>query len=349
MKANVEPQFGFWKDLSSPLYVLAPLSNVTDAAFRRVITSRGKPNVFWTEFVSADGLMHEDARERLLPDLWFSESERPIVAQIFGARPETMEGAARLIRDLGFDGVDINMGCPDRSVNKQGAGAALSETPELAKEVIYAAMRGAQELPVSVKIRLGYNSNQTEEWMPTLLETRPTLITVHGRTRKEMSKVPARWEDISRCVEIRDEWSDRYGVPTEQRTLIFGNGDVESIADAKNKVTEYGVDGVMLGKAIFGNPWLFNGGVELYALSEMERLNALCEHIQLFDELFLSKGIKRFAVMKKHFKSYVANFSNAKEITADLMEVETPNEALEIVDRERAKRNKHGAEFSQFV
>lgn len=329
--------------------VLAPLSNVTDAAFRRVIEKRGKPDAFWTEFVSADGLMHEDARERLLPDLWYSEKERPITAQIFGSRPETIRSASQLVRDLGFDGIDINMGCPDGAVNKQGAGAALSRTPELAQKIVEAAKQGSSGLPVSVKIRLGYTTNQIEEWIPALLEMLPAAIIVHGRTRKEMSKVPARWGDIARAVELRDEWSRARGIFENERTLILGNGDVEDLDDAHGKARNYTPDGVMLGRAIFGNPWLFNKGVEREDLSEVERLAALREHTELFDELFLSKSIKRFTVMKKHFKSYVSGFGNAKELTAELMEAESPSEALDVIDRAIEVRNKHGAESWQFV
>jgi tRNA-dihydrouridine synthase len=202
----------------------------------------------WTEFVSADGLF-KGGYEVLIKDLAFTEAERPIVAQFFSSSPEMMEKAGKLALELGFDGVDINMGCPDKSVEKQGAGAALIKNPKLAQEIILATKKGSGELPVSVKTRLGYNKDELETWLPALLEVEPAVITIHSRTRKEMSLVPARWERVKRAVEIRDE--------SRKETLIFGNGDVFDLKDALLKAEETGCDGVMLGRAIFGNPWLF--------------------------------------------------------------------------------------------
>jgi tRNA-dihydrouridine synthase len=248
---------GFWEELKRPFFALAPMADVTDAAFRRIIATYGKPDVLWTEFVSADGLVlaPPEGREKLLTGLMFSPIERPIVAQFFTADPEHMRQAAACAVELGFDGIDINMGCPDRSVEKQKAGAALMKTPTLAQELIRAAKVGAGKVPVSVKTRLGYNRNELETWLPTLLETQPAVITIHARTRKEMSKVPAHWDHVKRAVEIRDAMhSDTY---------IVGNGDVLTLADAHVKAQWAGADGVMLGKAIFGNPWLFSERTEL--------------------------------------------------------------------------------------
>src|SRR5581483_8670967 len=194
----------FWNNLKKPIMVLAPLADVTDPAFRRIIAKYGKPDVMWTEFVSADGLFL-GGYEHLIQDLAFTEAERPIVAQFFTSKPEMMKKAAELARELGFDGIDINMGCPDKSVEKQGAGAASIKNPKLAQEIILAAKQGAGNLPVSVKTRIGYNKNALETWLPALLETNPAVITIHARSRKEMSNVPARWEHIRRAVEIRNE------------------------------------------------------------------------------------------------------------------------------------------------
>ena len=171
---------GFWETLSKPFFVLAPMADVTDAAFRRVIAKYGKPDVTWTEFVSADGLAlaPEEGRQKLLKDLEYTDAERPIVAQFFTSRPENMEKAARLAAQLGFDGIDINMGCPDRSIEKQGSGAAHIKHPELAKEIIRAAMAGAGDLPVSVKTRLGYNKDELDTWLPHILETKPHQISI---------------------------------------------------------------------------------------------------------------------------------------------------------------------------
>lgn len=311
----------FWKNLPKPTMVLAPMADVTDAAFRRLIAKYGKPDVTWTEFVSADGLFM-GGREALVTDLVFTEAERPIVAQFFTARPEMMEKAAALAVELGFDGIDINMGCPDKSIEKQGAGAALIKNPKLARELIKAAKRGTQgKIPVSVKTRIGFNTNQLDTWLPELLAEEPAVVTIHARTRKEMSKVPARWEEVKRAVEIRNS--------LKSDTLIFGNGDLIDLADAKAKVKTAGADGAMLGRAIFGNPWLFNHGKKVGELPLEEKLNVLIEHTHLFGELLVDK--KNFAIMKKHFKAYINGWDGAKELRAELMNTENPKQVDEII------------------
>ena len=351
---------------SEPILVLAPMADVTDRAFRQIIAKYGKPDVMWTEFVSADGLML-GGRETLINDLAFSESERPIVAQFFTSKPEMMRKAAELAMELGFDGVDINMGCPDKSVEKQGAGAALIKNPKLAQEIILAAMDGAKKdgknLPVSVKTRIGYNKNELETWLPALLETNPAMVTIHCRTRKEMSDVPARWEHVKRAVEIRDEFQKKVGKGSEAKgtlipfgqdtyaegnpearknckTLIFGNGDVADLADARQKARETGCDGVMFGRAIFGNPWLFSGRPK-NEISIEEKLKVLVEHTRLFEKLVQPKPPvgqgKSFAVMKKHFKAYVTGWDGAKELRAKLMECENADEVEKII-RSAAER-----------
>jgi nifR3 family TIM-barrel protein len=332
----------FWAELPKPFFVLAPLANVTDAAFRRVIAKYSKPAgpaVFYTEFVSADGLCKasEEGRAKLMRDLLFSEAERPIVAQFFTSTPEHMERVAALAAQLGFDGVDINMGCPDRTIEKQGAGAKLILTPQLAVELIAAAKRGAPTLPVSVKTRLGYNKDVLEEWLPKLLAAEPAAVALHARTRKEMSKVPAHWERVKRAVEIRDELGST--------TLIIGNGDALDIEDAKKKAEESGADGVMLGRAIFGRPWLFCGeklppkslggggqrehfGVKDFSAGVSRNLTIAVEHTKLFEELL--GDIKNFAIMKKHFKAYVEGFPGAKELRIQMMEAQDAAEVEQL-------------------
>jgi nifR3 family TIM-barrel protein len=320
----------FWQKLAAekvkekkPIIVLAPMADVTDAAFRRTIAKYGKPDVTWTEFVSADGLFL-GGREALLPDLMFTDAERPIVAQFFTSRPEMMKKAAELARELCFDGIDINMGCPDRSIEKQGAGAAMIKNPKLAREIIRAAKEGAKgdstkgekDLPVTVKTRIGYNKNELETWLPEILAEEPAVVTVHARTRKEMSKVSARWEEVKRAVEIRDR------VSSKSKTLIFGNGDVMNIEQAQKKVDETGCDGVMLGRAIFGNPWLFSGR-DPVTISIPEKLSVMVEHTKLFEELLPKKN---FAIMKKHYKAYVNGWEGAKEFRMQLMEAENAAE-----------------------
>lgn len=301
------------------------MADVTDPAFRRIIAKYGKPDVLWTEFVSADGLFL-GGYDALIKDLAFTESERPIVAQFFTSKPEMMEKAARLAVELGFDGIDINMGCPDKSIEKQGAGAAHIKNPKLAQEIILAAKRGAGDLPVSVKTRIGYNKDELETWLPMILETNPAVVTIHARTRKEMSLVPARWEHVKRAVEIRNDFVDSHGNKSE--TLIFGNGDALSLEDAEQKAEEAGCDGVMLGRAIFGNPWRFNKKIKKEDLSKEEILKVLLEHTKLYEELLPHKS---FAIMKKHFKAYVAGWDGAKELRVKLMETKNSSEVERVI------------------
>lgn len=370
-----------------PILCLAPMADVTDRAFRQIIAKYSKVSrtrldtyITWTEFVSADGLFL-GGYDALINDLSFTESERPIIAQFFTSKPEMMEKASKLAVELGFDGIDINMGCPDKSVEKQGAGASLIKNPNLAKEIILAAKQGAQRsdlkkgykdqtlgIPVSVKTRIGYNKNELEEWLPNLLETNPSVITIHARTRKEMSLVPARWEHIKRAVEIRDEFfkpkvsRTRLDIRGEskkgnkinenfdydvsrtrldtlkeekdsiEKTLIFGNGDVLSVEDAYKKTKMTGCDGVMLGRAIFGNPWLFSEHIP----SIEEKLKVLIEHSKLFEEIVQPKSPngqgKSFAVMKKHFKAYVEGFNGAKELRIKLMDTNNSKEVEQIIN-----------------
>lgn len=327
-------EMGFWKKLKKkgkPILVLAPMADVTDAAFRRIIASSGRPDVMWTEFVSADGLSHPVGRKKLLIDLSYTTAERPIVAQLFSGRPEKMLEGAKIVRELGFDGLDINMGCPDRGIEKSGAGASLIKDPRLARDIIRAAKKEAGNLPVSVKTRLGYNRDVLEEWLPELLAERPAVITIHARTRKEMSDVPAHWDRIRDAVRIRDE--------AGSDTLIFGNGDVMTLADAREKAKETGADGVMLGRAIFGNPWLFSENnrqlIERSVVDRLEgktvkeRLEVMVEHTKLFEALLGEH--KNFAVMKKHFKAYAEGFKGAKELRIKLMETENAREVESLV------------------
>lgn len=312
----------FWQKLKKPIFCLAPMADVTDCAFRQIINKYGKPDIFWTEFVSADGLAHPEAREKLLVDLRYTPGEHPIIAQIFGSNPENIRAAAELCKDLGFDGIDINMGCPDRSIEKQGAGAATIKNPELAKQIIEAAREGARDLPVSVKTRLGYNKVDLK-WIEHLLRMKLPALTVHLRTRKEMSLVPAHWDLMKDIVALRDKISPE--------TLILGNGDALDIPDAEKKVKETGCDGVMLGRAIFGNPWLFSGKTPTLR----GKLEVMIEHTKLFEELLMHPAkdgaSKNFAIMKKHYKAYVNGFDGAKELRMKLMDAPNAAEIEKVV------------------
>jgi nifR3 family TIM-barrel protein len=312
---------GFWAQLNKPIMVMAPMANVTDAAFRQIITQCGKPDVFFTEFVSCDGLCSE-GKERLLIDLKYTTEERPIVMQVFGSNPDNFYRTAELARELGFDGIDINTGCPDKSVCKQGAGASLMNDFGLTKEIVQATKQGAGDLPISIKTRLGYEKNIIEQWLPVLLETEPAAITIHARTKKEMSKVPARWDQLAKSVQIRNALGST--------TLILGNGDVTDMNDAHEKVAATGVDGVMFGRAIFGDPWLFNKNVRKEHLTYAQILDTMVAHTRLFEQEFT--GIKTFATMRKFFGSYVAGFPAAKQLKIELMKPTDATEVARVVE-----------------
>jgi nifR3 family TIM-barrel protein len=312
----------FWKSLPTPFFIQAPMEDVTDAAFRTLIArysgERGK-HVAFTEFTSADGLVlaPEKGQKSLRKKLLYSEIERPIVAQLFSAIPDRMERASAIVAELGFDGIDINMGCPAKEIEKSGCGSAMIKNPALAVEIIRAAKRGGGGLPVSVKTRIGYASNEISTWVPTLLGEGIANLTIHARTRNEMSDVPARWEHVAEAVAIRDAM----GVSTR----ITGNGDVLSLADAREKIATAECDGAMLGRAIYGNPWLFSEHIP----TPSERIQALIEHLRLFDELL--GGTVNYATMKKHFKAYISGWDDAKELRVRLMETNSTEEAIGIL------------------
>lgn len=325
MQDETKPFLGFWKGLKQPFFVLAPLANITDYAFRQFIVKHRKPDVLWTEFVAADGLCHSKGRQALLRDLKFSENERPIVAQLFTSHPEKMWGAARIVKELGFDGLDINMGCPDKNVMKQGAGADCMKDGERAQKIIEAAMEGVradgkEPIPVSVKTRLGFNKDEIEIWLPKVLATKPAALTLHLRTKKEMSLVPAHWERMPQAVALRDEWSPE--------TLILGNGDVKSVTEARKKCEETGCDGVMLGRAVFGNPWLFDESKA--SVTVHERLEAMLELAELFEATW--GNTKSFELLKKHFQAYIVGFPGARELRNELMQTHAALEVRKVIE-----------------
>jgi len=241
-----------------------------------------------------------------------------------------MREAACYVATLGFDGIDINMGCPDKSIEKQGAGAAMMKNMKLAREIIQAVKDGIKDskkkgVSVSVKTRIGYNNNQIEEWIPFLLSQDIDALTIHARTRKEMSDVPARWEHVKEVVDIRD----KMGV----KTKIIGNGDVRDLEHGRQLAKETGCDGIMIGRAVFGNPWTFNKKKK--EISIKEKLKVMLEHTKLYEKL-LGK-VKNFANMKKHYKAYVNGFDGAKELRVKLMETKSYKE-VELITKEFIKK-----------
>lgn len=291
----------FWKDLLNkkrPFLALAPMEDVTDVVFRQVIEEIAPPDVFFTEFTNVEAILHGET-SRLKPSI------TPTIAQIWGVNPESFYKAAQYVSTLGFNGIDINMGCPDKDVVKNGCGIALIRDRNRAKEIIQATKEGAKSLPLSIKTRIGWEKIVTEDWCGFLLEQKLDALTVHGRTGKEMSDGPAHWDEIKKCVEIRNE--------KLVDTVIIGNGDVKSIQDAGFRTQETGVDGIMIGRGVFENPWCFSDHIS----TKEEKVNLLKRHLELWDETWGDK--KNFSVLKKYFKIYVRDFEGAGELRARLM------------------------------
>lgn len=309
----------FWLSLPKPIMALAPMEDVTDTVFRRIVASASRPDVFFTEFTSVDGLASV-GRNEVIHRFTYTEKERPIVAQIWGNMPELFFKAATLIVELGFDGVDINMGCPEKSVLQHNAGAACIDDPTRAAEIIAATKEGAKTIPVSLKTRLGYKKI-TPDWIPFLLEQNLDAIAIHGRTAAELSKVPAHWDEIGKAVEVRNQM--------KKETIILGNGDVVNYADGVEKCKTYGTDGVMIGRGIFHDLWAFdkNGTSQMDNPQELFRM--MQKHLELFDQTWGDR--KNFAIMKKFFKIYVQGFPHASDLRVQLMEADSPQEVKKIL------------------
>ncbi len=313
----------FWQDLASnkkPFFALAPMEGATDSLFRQIIVIAGKPDVFFTEFTNVEGLFSKGSGvvERRL---YHTVSEFPLIAQIWGLKPEFFYKAAKLLKEMGFTGIDINMGCPDVSVTKKGTCAALINNKPLAKEIIAAVKEGSSDLPVSVKTRIGFSQITTSEWIGFLLEQNLDALIVHGRTRKEMSKVPAHWDEIGKAVKIRDE--------RKLHTVIIGNGDVRSREEGVDKAKKHKVDGVMIGRGVFENAWIFRNNFEETQISYSDRLNLLSMHLELYEK----EPIHRlpYHTLKKYFKIYIRSFDEASTLRQALMETENVTSAKEVL------------------
>ena len=307
----------FCDKLKKPIFMLAPMEGVTDTVFRQIVASTGKPGVFFTEFVPVDALLSPQGQKKILDSLKFTEAEKPIVAQIWGIDSEKFYQSAQILSNMGFDGIDINMGCPDRNAIKHGACSALIKNPRLAQEIIAATIRGANGLPVSVKTRIGFHTLDTENWTRVLLQTPISVLILHLRTASEKSKVPAHWDQISKVVKIKNE--------LKSKVLIIGNGDVKTLKEAEEKCRQYKIDGVMIGRGIFENVWLFNKTVK-NALPE-EKISLLIKHLELFKQTWSDK--KHFELMKKFVKCYVNNFKGALESREKLMKTKTLDELIQ--------------------
>src|SRR6266581_9108096 len=310
----------FWQTLQKPIFILAPMEDVTDTVLRQVIVRYGKPTVFFTEFTNVEG-MFSKGEKHVIHRLQYTEIERPLVAQIWGSQPENFCKAARKLVDMGFSGVDLNMGCPAQGPVSRGVCSGLINNRPQAKEIIEATKEGAAGIiPVSVKTRLGFRAIDFE-WIAFVLEQTPTVLTVHARTVSEMSKVPAHWDKLETVVDMRNAM--------QSTTLIIGNGDVKSLSDAKQKVAEAGADGAMIGRGIFENPYLFSGNITFRDKSPEEKMHLLLEHMRLWYDTW--GNTKHFPILRKFFKVYANGFPGAQDLRMQLMETQNPEETEHIV------------------
>ena len=296
------------------------MEEVTDTVFRQIIAKCGAPDVFFTEFTNVEGMCSR-GREKVGKRLIFTPAERPIVAQLWGLDPLKFSETAKLVKDMGFDGIDINMGCPEKSVVKRGSCAALINNQTLAKEIISATRKGAGGLPVSVKTRIGVKEIQTEKWASFLLEQNLDCLIVHGRTAKEMSDYPVHWDEIEKVVKMKNKM--------KLKTLIIANGDVKSRKEAEEKCKQYGLDGIMIGRGIFDDLWVFNKKTDQSQIPYQEKLKLLEEHITLFDKTW--GKTKNFSIMKKFYKIYLSGMPNVKDVRMEIMKLKTAEETLKFL------------------
>ena len=309
----------FWQDFKKPIKILAPMENVTDTVFRRVIARTGRPDVFFTEFTAADAICSEGYDHIAKGHLLFTNEETPLIAQLWGKNPENFYKSTEIVKKMGFAGIDINMGCPDRVIIRNGSCGALIKNPELAKEIFLAVKRSVgNTLPVSIKTRLGFYEVKTEEWIGFILNLHPDALTVHLRTVKEMSKVPAHWEEMKRIIALRDKISPH--------TIIIGNGDIVTKKQLDVVVDKYKLDGVMVGRGIFQDPWFFNKKIKNEDVFLSEKFQLLIDHITLYENTW--KGSKPAEVMKRFYKIYVSDFRDAAEFRMSLMEAPTLKDTI---------------------
>jgi tRNA-dihydrouridine synthase len=360
----------FWRTLPRPIIGLSPMDGVTDACFRSVVASQGRPDVTFTEFTH----VHDVCRgpEICLESLIYNEAERPIVAQLYGKDPDLFYQAAQVVCELGFDGLDINMGCPSKSVAASGSGAGLIRTPELARSIMQAAKRGIDDWvngqtleqaglkqarietfqrlnrrrgniapiarrmpPLSVKTRVGYEEVTVEAWIETLLEEQPAAISLHGRTLKQMYRGSADWSAISRAA----------AMARGSGTLLLGNGDIHSPWDVVSRVRETGVDGVLVGRAALGAPWFFRSKEQVRQLvceslgngapTDLGLALQLGERFAVLvdhaQQFQALFGQKQFYRMRKHLGWYCKGFPHAASLRAHMVRVSSIDELNQVL------------------
>ena len=310
-----------WESLKKPFLILAPMEGVTDIVFRQVIASAGRPDLFYTEFTNVSSYASEKGRANALERLETAPTDSPIIAQIWGKNPEHFSETTQALESLGFSGIDLNFGCPDKHVNKAGGGAAMIKTPELAVECFRNAVKSTN-LPVSIKTRLGWsNVEEYKTWLPTLLAEHPAALTVHLRTKKEMSKVPAHYELISEIIKLRNEISPE--------TKLIINGDIKNRRHALELHEQYPeVDGFMIGRGVFENPYCFT----THEATKDELIKLLKMHLDLYEEYEKTHSHIPYEALKHFFKIYINNFPGAKDFRAKLMETHFVSEARELIE-----------------
>ncbi len=312
------------QQLPRPFFVLAPMDDVTDTVFRRIVGDCAPADLFFTEFVNVDGLQ-SPGRPHLLKKINATQDKHPLFAQIWGKDPEKYYKTAQELVEMGFDGIDINMGCPAKPVVKNGCCSALIENRPLALEIIQAVQQGAGgSIPVSVKTRLGFKKVDLT-WHEFLLQQNLSMLTVHGRTQKEMSVPPANWELINEVRKLRDQIAPQ--------TLIVGNGDVESRQQGEELAAKYQLDGIMVGRGIFHDPFLFAKQSPWSTYSKQQRIDLFAKHINLFVETW--KGERPIAPLNKFCKVYIHDFDGAKELREQLMDAQSADELLSILEQNR--------------
>jgi tRNA-dihydrouridine synthase B len=349
---------GFWDKLKSPIIGLSPMDGVTDAAFRYMVCKYSRPSLIITEFVNVEGLAR--GAVSMLKAFQFAEIERPTAAQIYGVESESFYKVALMCCYLGFDGIDINMGCPANKVARRGSGAGMIQIPDQARKVIQITKKACGDwkdgitleesglrpkiitalkkikkeegprvlLPVSVKTRIGYDTPVTEKWISTLLEENPANISLHGRTLKQMYLGEANWDEIQKAAKLCKG----------SGTTLLGNGDVKSMQDAKDKIEQYGVDGVLVGRATFGNPWFFSD----HKPTVEDHFHAAMEHARVFEERQMEHA---FFAMRKHLAWYCKGFDGARELRKELMQTNSSKEVVSVIENFKVL---HKTEFNRY-
>ena len=296
---------------------LAPMEGVTDSVFRQILCDIGRSHLFFTEFLNVEGFCSK-GRDKVIHRLDFVKKEKPIIVQLWGNVPEYYIETVKHVKTLKPDGIDINIGCSVKDVLSSGRCSALIKEKGLVKEIVEAVKSESGDIPVSVKTRLGYDNVDIDGWIGFLLKLNLNLITVHGRISKEGYSTPSRWDDIAKCVKLRDAISPN--------TLIVGNGDIKDLKQGQAYVKKYGVDGFMVARGIFNNPWLFSGR-DKSEITREERIEVLVKHLELFEKSW--DGTKPFNSQKKYIKAYIGGFKGANELRKNLMEMSSTSEVVE--------------------